>query len=188
MVVKKGGITMKKSLSLFLVLMMTVMTLGVFAAGTYTSSDWAKAELTKAEEKGLIPESLLNEDLTKPITRAEFAAVSVLLYEAISAVKAEPVAVNPFTDTSDAYVLKAYNLGVTTGTSSTAFSPNDLLTREQAAAMLTRVYKKLTIDGWDIAKDNAFKLEYTKGENFADDAFISDWQRILFTLWHSRAL
>ena len=168
---------MKKSLSLFLALMMTVMTFSVFAAGTYTASDWAKAELTKAEEKALIPESLLNEDLTKSITRAEFAAVSVLLYEAISADKAQPVGTNPFTDTSDPYVLKAYNLGVTTGTSATAFSPNDLLTREQAAAMLTRVYKKLTINGWEIAKDSEFKLEYTAGEKFADDAEVSDWAK-----------
>ncbi len=168
---------MKKLLSLFLAFMMTVMTFSAFAAGTYTASDWAKAELTKAEEAGLIPESLLNADLTKPITRAEFAAVSVLLFEKISLRKAEKAGTNPFTDTSDEYVLKAYELGVTTGTSDTTFDPDALLTREQAAAMLTRVYKKLTVNGWNIAKDGEFKLEYTKGEAFADDANISTWAK-----------
>ena len=167
---------MKKLLSLFLALMLVVMTFS-FTASAYTASDWAKEELAKAEEKGLIPDMLKNADLTQPITRAEFAAVSVLLYETIAASKAVPAGTNPFTDINEEYVLKAYNLGVTTGTSDTTFSPNDLLTREQAAAMLTRVYKKLSIDGWEIAKDAQFKLEYTKGEKFADDAEVSDWAK-----------
>jgi hypothetical protein len=54
------------------------------------SSDWATAELEKADELGLIPDSLKNADLTKPITRAEFAAVSVKVYENISFVKCLP--------------------------------------------------------------------------------------------------
>ena len=164
---------MKKLIALSLALIMTVMTFG-FTASAYTASDWAKAELTKADENGLIPESLKEADLTKPITRAEFAAVSVLLFEKISLRKAEKAGTNPFTDTTDEYVLKAYELGVTTGTSETTFDPDALLTREQAAAMLTRVYKKLTVNGWNIAKDGEFKLEYTKGEAFADDTSISD--------------
>ena len=170
---------MKKLLSLFLVLalMMTAMTFTSLAEGSYTASDWAKAELAKAEEMGLIPASLLNEDLTKPITRAEFAAVSVLLFEKISLRKAEKAGTNPFTDTTDEYVLKALELGVTTGTSATTFDPDALLTREQAAAMLTRVYKKLTINGWNISKDSEFKLEYTAPANFADDSNISAWAK-----------
>ena len=72
---------MKKTLSLILALMMTVLTVNVFAENTYTASDWAKEELKKAEEMNLIPETLLSEDLTKDITRQEFAAVSVKLYE-----------------------------------------------------------------------------------------------------------
>ena len=131
---------MKKTLSLILALMMTVLTVNVFAENTYTASDWAKEELKKAEEMNLIPETLLSEDLTKDITRQEFAAVSVKLYEKLSGEKAEEVKENPFTDTSDSYVLKAYNLGVTTGTSETAFSPENLLNREQAATMLTRIH------------------------------------------------
>ena len=45
------------------------------------ASPWADDELTRAQEKGLIPEVLYDQDLTKPITRAEFAAVAVQLYE-----------------------------------------------------------------------------------------------------------
>ena len=168
---------MKKTLSLILALMMTVLTVNVFAENTYTASDWAKEELKKAEEMNLIPETLLSEDLTKDITRQEFAAVSVKLYEKLSGEKAEEVKENPFTDTSDSYVLKAYNLGVTTGTSETAFSPENLLNREQAASMLTRVYKKVALKDWSIAKDSEFKLEYEQPEKFADDNMISDWAK-----------
>lgn len=167
---------MKKLLAFSLALIMAVATFS-FTASAYTASDWAKAELAKAEDAGLIPESLKEADLTKPITRAEFAAVSVLLFEKISLRKAEKAGTNPFTDTSDEYVLKALELGVTTGTSATTFDPDALLTREQAAAMLTRVYKKLTVNGWNIAKDGEFKLEYTAPANFADDANISAWAK-----------
>ena len=167
---------MKKLLAFSLALIMAVATFS-FTASAYTASDWAMAELTKADENGLIPAILKEADLTKPITRAEFAAVSVLLFEKISLRKAEKAGTNPFTDTSDEYVLKALELGITTGTSATTFDPDALLTREQAAAMLTRVYKKLTINGWDISKDGQFKLEYTAPEKFADDADISDWAK-----------
>jgi len=141
------------------------------------ASDWAKEELDRADMLGLIPDSLRGQDLTKPITRAEFAAVSVRVYEALSGAKAQPVAVNPFTDTKDAEVLKAVNVGVTNGTSATAFEPNTLLNREQAATMLTRVYKKTALSGWTLADDSAFTLSYDKGAAFADDANISAWAK-----------
>lgn len=49
--------------------------------------------------------------MTEPITRLEFAAVSVKTYEKMAAAKALPAAVNPFTDCSDTEMLKAYNAG-----------------------------------------------------------------------------
>ncbi len=123
-------------------------------------SDWAKEELAKAE--AVIPESLKTADLTKNITRAEFAAVAVKAYEALKGTKAEPVATNPFNDTEDVEVLKAFNIGITTGTSETTFEPSALLNREQAATMLTRAYSKE-------------KVEFEKPATFADDANIDDW-------------
>jgi hypothetical protein len=141
------------------------------------SSDWAKDEIEKALDLGLIPDSLKTADLTKPITRAEFAAVSVKAYEALSGTKALPAVVNPFTDTKDTEVLKAYNLGITAGTTATTFSPNVLLNREQAATMLTRVFKRVTIPGWTLATDANIKLAYTKPPLFADDAKISGYAK-----------
>lgn len=147
----------------------------------FTAHDWAQAELAEAAALGLIPDSLEGADLTKPITRAEFAAVSVRVYESLSGTKAEPVAVNPFTDTKDVEVLKAYNVGVTNGISATTFEPNTLLNREQAATMLTRVYKKVAFNGWTLKTDGNFneqlKALFTAPAAFADDASISGWAK-----------
>ncbi|MBR6860842.1 MAG: S-layer homology domain-containing protein, partial [Acidaminococcaceae bacterium] len=98
-----------------------------------------------------------------------------------SGTAAEPVAANPFTDTSDPEVLKAFNLGVTNGKGADRFDPDALINREEAAAMLTRVYKKLNLEGWTLAADGdykeAFRAHFTMPEPFADDADISSWAR-----------
>ena len=154
-----------------------VFTVGDKVDNEIQASDWAKAELEKAEEMGLIPEILDGADLTADITRAEFAAVSVKVYEALSGTPALPAVANPFTDTADAEILKAYNIGAVNGTSAITYSPNDLLNREQAATMLTRVFKRVTLPGWTLATDANFKLDYTKPALFADDADISDWAK-----------
>ena len=143
----------------------------------FEASDWAKEELARADELGLIPDCLEGEDLTQDITRAEFAAVAVKVYEALSGTAALPNTVNPFTDTSDIEVLKAYNLGITNGTSATEFSPDALLNREQAATMLTRTFKRATMNGWTLQSDGQFALTYTKPAAFADDKDISDWAK-----------
>ena len=142
-----------------------------------TASEWAVSELEKAEEMGLIPEILDGADLTADITRAEFAAVAVKVYENLSGTAAIPIINNPFTDTKDVEILKAYNIGAVNGTSATTYEPDALLNREQAAAMLTRVFKKITLAGWTLATDSQFTLPYEKPALFADDADISDWAK-----------
>ena len=130
------------------------------------SSDWAKDEINKANKKGLIPEKLKNEDLTKVITRKEFAYVVVKLWETITGKTASVGSNNPFVDTNDQEVLKAYNLEITNGTSETTFSPDSLITREQMATMMTRALTKAGIN-------TAVDLE--KVNKFADDEEMHDW-------------
>lgn len=107
------------------------------------ASTWAKTELNKANELGLIPDILAGADMTKPITREEFCELSVLLYEKTTGQAAQAASSNPFTDTSNAQILKAYQLGITTGMSATKFSPKTLINREQCAAMLFRAIKAI---------------------------------------------
>ena len=163
------------TLALALILALGICTTPTFAA--YTASEWAKPELEKAQGYGLIPDALKDADLTKPITRAEFAAVAVKAYENFTGTSVTPVASNPFTDTSNADVLKAYNINVVNGTSATTYGPNGILTREQAATMLTRVEKKAYIPGWTLATDDSYTLNFTKPVSFTDDNKISNYAK-----------
>ena len=141
------------------------------------ASSWATPELEKADALGLIPDVLLGTDLTEPITRGEFAAVAVKVYENLSGTAAIPAAKNPFSDTNDAEILKAYNTNLMVGISGDKFDPDTKLNREQCATALTRVYKKVTISGWTLDTDSQFSLDYTSPAPFADDDKISDWAK-----------
>ena len=133
----------------------------------YTNaSAWAKSELDEASEKGLIPESLMGADMTKPITREEFAELAVKLYEKTTGTKAKAASPNPFTDTKNPEILKAFELGVTTGTSATTFTPKALTNREQVASMLSRAIRKMVPDG-DFSTAGA--------PTFTDERKISSW-------------
>ncbi len=135
------------------------------------------AELQEALAMGLIPDMLIGADLTQPINREEFAALSVKTFEAMSGVKAVAAKSNPFTDCKEPEVLKAVNVGITNGVTETKFDPEALLTRQQAATMLTRVYKKVNLSGWTLATDGNYKEQFnalfTRPATFADDAQIS---------------
>ncbi len=111
------------------------------------ASSWATGELTKADNEGLIPDILKGADLTKPITREEFCELALLLYEKSTGKSPAPASPNPFTDTENPQVLKAFALGITTGTSATTFSPQVLINREQCAAMLFRAIKAIHPNG-----------------------------------------
>lgn len=151
------------------------------AFSEFSASPWAQDELKEAVALGLIPERLQGADLREPITRAEFAAVSVKCYEALTETQAEPIAANPFADAADAEVLKAVNIGATNGTGPTTFSPELPLSREQAATMLTRLCKKIALEGWTLETDEEYGEEFRKlydpPEAFADDKDISDWAK-----------
>lgn len=133
------------------------------------ASQWATEELNKAEKAGLIPDLLKGVDLTRPITREEFAELAVKLYEKSTGKAAIPSSPNPFLDTSNPEILKAYQLGVTTGISTEyglIFSPYELINREQCATMLYRVIKVI-VPEWD------FNIAGIR--DFPDQKHISSW-------------
>lgn len=108
------------------------------------ASEWAKPELQQASEAGLIPSLLVGADMTKPITREEFCELALALYEKTTNLTVEPFAPNPFKDTVNAQILKAYALGITNGTSETTFEPQKTINRQECATMLLRALKKIT--------------------------------------------
>ena len=134
------------------------------------ASAWALDELNKANEKGLIPSVFSKANLKSNITRKEFAHISVKLYELLAGKKADKPEKNPFTDTDDEEVLKAYNVGITEGTDKEKglFSPDKEITREQMATMITRALEKAGID---------VTVDLTKVKEFTDDNEMHNWSR-----------
>lgn len=126
----------------------------------------------------LIPPELQNRDLTRDITRAEFCAVAVRLYEQMGGQQLDATVLDaPFADTSSDAVKKAYALGITNGVSATSFAPYTNISREQLATMLTRVYKALNLPGWTLDTDDQYQLDYSGTKRFEDDKDISAYAK-----------
>lgn len=160
----------KKIVAISLVFVMT-LTLGLSPAfGAVVPgkvSSWASQNVAKGSTYGILPSSFVGKNMTKPTTRQEFAQITVLLYEKIKGVSVKPPKSNPFKDTSDISVLKAYSLGIVRGQGGGIFNPKGLLTREQASTMLTRTYTKATGN----------RLKATGAGEFSDDSSISTYAR-----------
>ena len=127
--------------------------------------EWALNLVNEAIAGGLLPDHLSGRDLREPITRLQFAALTVRLYETVSGQTIAVPTENPFTDTKDQEALKAYAMGFTSGVSQTSFAPDQPLTREQAAVMLSAVCRAL---GETIP---------TGTPSFSDGDSISSWAR-----------
>lgn len=135
-------------------------------------SSWAQNYVTRGAESGLVPDSLRGTDLTKQITRAEFAAMAVATYESLSGKTVSDYSgENPFSDTADPAVLRAYGLGIVTGVDDNHFSPDRFLTREQAVTILGRVYELTETGQIGTGSD----LSYSIIEPFADASSISEY-------------
>jgi hypothetical protein len=113
-----------------------------------------------------LPASLVGIDYTKPITREQFAELAVKLYEVSANATADQTSPNPFQDTSNPEILKAFKLGIVKGISASRFEPGAYTNREQIAAMLCRTVKDIKPDG-DFSTGGA--------PTFADANLISSW-------------
>ena len=127
----------------------------------YTPSSWAHGYIwgTIFYDENLVPTGL-QYNFTQPITRAEFAALGVALYERIHG---EITGRATFTDTTDANVEKLSYIGVIDGVGGGRFAPDSPLTREQAAVLIARLSEAI---GWPLPEAAAA---------FADNAGISPW-------------
>ena len=137
---------------------------------TAKTSTWAQSDVNFALNDNLPDLDLLGNDYTKNISRLQFCSVVVRLAEEMTGKSITPAAANTFTDTNNAYVLKAYAAGITSGTSATTFSPDATLNRQQMATFLYRTLRY-------IEKNSDYKYtSYTsKLSNYADNAQLESW-------------
>lgn len=151
------------------------------------SSEWAEAEIKEAFDCGLIPEIMVNEDLTKVITREKFTAIAVNLYQSLSGDYIDydnaDILRTPFIDCyyreSDYlnYISIAYDLGLIAGVSKTEFAPESAISRQDLCVMLGRVVKKCMYEGWSIENDSRYSFDTSGARLFDDDSDISDYAK-----------
>lgn len=167
-------------------------------ATSVTYSNWAAENIITAIRMGYLDDDpnvfgyqpavtdLLGSDYTRAITRGQFAALAVRYYETLMGdITGEDYTIpvnsgdDVFADCSNnENMAKAYNLGILGGYNSAPnrsgvyVGPNDLITREQAATMLTRLMEQL-IDAFNEVGRTGWTVWYADNLPFTDE--IADW-------------
>lgn len=167
-------------------------------ATSVTYSNWAAEDIITAISMGYLDDDpdvfgyqpavtdLLGSDYTRAITRGQFASLAIRYYETLMGdITGEDytISVNPgddvFADCSgDTNMAKAYTLGILGGYNSADtragvyVGPNDNITREQAATMLTRLMEKLIV-AFDSVGRTGWTVWYADNLPFTDE--IADW-------------
>lgn len=168
----RGEVNLKKPIGIIIFAVLTALLIcGVFEASADVpykgASPWAVPELDKAVGYGLITDKI-KDNMSASITREEFTEIAVKLYEKYTGKTAVYSDMSAFIDTKNPEVFKAHNLKIVNGTNVKRgiFSPDQLINREQVAAMMFRTV-------------NAIKPEAdfsTAGvSKFPDEKDISGW-------------
>ena len=155
-----------KSMSVLLTVLLIFANFSVSRAATLENaniSEYAKPYIEKLTESIQFD----YDDYTKPIKRDEFARLIYFSVKQMSDTMNTKVILNDvkplFTDTDDVCIGALSNAGIITGRNDECFSPNDFLTREEAAAVIGRAFDLF-----------GFK-RLNKITNFADKSNISPW-------------
>ena len=125
-----------------------------------------------AARNGLVDESVLGDDFTKPLTRLQASAIAVALAEKLSGKSVSSAKSKTYSDTKSKYALKAAGAGIYGGASEGKFNPDGAVDRQQLA---TFFYQALMY-----AKKNK-NVRYTPYESklarYSDSASIADWAK-----------
>lgn len=134
-------------------------------------SDWAAADISSAISAGIVPSDLQN-GYQRNITRKEFCQIiDAMLRQKMEdysgALYATGISYNDaraaLTDTWDEGVINCYRFGIVDGVGNNKFSPNESLTREQAAKILMGAAKTIGLPGSE------------SNNNWSDASQISSW-------------
>lgn len=129
------------------------------------SSEWATEYILECQELGFL-EGVADISYKEPITREKFCEI---VYNMISKATDKkwsiPTAI-PFVDTYNAKVVTLYYEDIIKGKGDRLFVPDDHLTREEAATIIDRIYKK------GVPLGTGTTGNWLK---FTDESEISDW-------------
>ncbi|SHH42500.1 S-layer homology domain-containing protein [Tepidibacter thalassicus] len=156
---------MKKTKTILISLALTLFAFNSNIYATQIISPWAQTPFKVMKERGLIPETLReDENMREEITREEFAELVTTYFIQFKPQTIEGEEV--FTDTLSPIVQLAGRIGIVKGTGEGKFRPYEKLTREQASTMFMRV-EKMIDESIEITRENSFK----------DKEEISEWAK-----------
>ena len=141
----------------------------ILAQGYSGISTWAIHEVREMQQLGLIPSSLDNCDMGKPISRAQMCAIAMLAYQKATGTTYTAKGSNYFTDTNDPNVNAAYELGIVGGYGDGRFGPGACLSREQFFKIMANFMKLLEYPRED---SRAVALS-----TYADGNTVSEWAK-----------
>lgn len=159
---------MKKKLVLGALCVSIILATGIGASAEVSEnhSQWAEESLVSADEAGLLPNFFADRDLTANISRIDFCHLAYKMLEQKSLISENNVK-SSFADTDDKEVTFLANSGIINGRSETEFAPNDDITREEAAVILTNTAEFMGVKE-DIALFDTV---------FSDYDTVSDWAK-----------
>ena len=159
---------MKKKFVLGALCVSMILASGIGASAEVSErhSQWAEESLISADEAELLPNFFADRDLTANISRIDFCHLAYKMLEQKSLISENNVK-SSFADTDDKEVTFLANSGIINGRSETEFAPNDDITREEAAVILTNTAEFMGVKE-DIALFDTV---------FSDYDTVSDWAK-----------
>lgn len=138
------------------------------------SADWATVYIATSQQEGLLPESFWGLNYHQPINRTQFVTLAIHCFDEMARAKGwseeslllnPALSQNPFRDTNDLWVRRGYALGIVGGMSADYFAAYETVTREEAAAILAKIYEEIFQQS----------TPSSGGLMYVDDATISSW-------------
>ncbi len=145
------------------ILILIILCTSAWAAPSKVSA-WAEKDIDALIKLNIL-DKRMEERYQKPITRADFAYLAVLMHEIITGKKAS-VGEATFPDTTDPYVLKAKNIGIVNGYPNGNFVPNNYISRQEIAKLFVLTLQKA---GVELKTEETFVFE--------DDSDIMSWAK-----------
>ncbi len=171
---KKGGTSYEQALDVS-----TKVNLNPWSFAVSKSKD-IKAKISEnaqdgvywAARNGLVDESVLGDDFTKPLTRLQASAIAATLAEKLSGKSISPAKSKTYSDTKSKYAFKAAGAGIYGGASEGKFNPDGAVDRQQLATFLYQalMYAKKN-------KNVRYSPYESKLDRYSDSAQIADWAK-----------
>ena len=110
-------------------------------AGASDLSEWAEVDYDALTRCAIITEEVMSNNLKEGITRAEVCGMLANFYERLTWIKIIKKE-NPFVDTNDEDVIRAYSVGIVSGRGGKYFDPYGVVTREEFCIMMVNLLNK----------------------------------------------